>query len=334
MAKRMFGIDFGTSVIKIFKKGEGIIVDEKNVVAIKGKKLYAAGNEAYDMFEKAPESIEVSYPMKAGVIAEIENMQMLLDYFLKTSCYKKGIRGTADYIVAAPTNITDVERRAFEDLVRNSQGKAKDVKLIDKPLLAAVGIGLDVTSARGIMTVDIGSDTTEIGIMSLSGLVLSKLIPVGGHRIDESIQLLVKKKYNLFIGSKTAEQIKIELGNAVGEQTGVMKVFGRDVVTGLPKQMEIDSRLVCDAIKEHLYTIVEAIKIILEHTPPEISSDIIDSGIYLTGGSAKINELDRLIAAETDLTVNISEDCENTVAKGIGAVMDDDNLLAQLCHRP
>lgn len=332
MAKRIFGIDFGTSVIKIFKKGEGIVVDEKNVVATQKKKLYAGGNEAYEMFEKAPENIEVSYPMKAGVIAEIANMQMLLDYFIQTKCYKKGMRGAADFIVAVPTNITEVERRAFVDLVRNSQGKAKDVILIDKPVVAAIGIGLDVTNARGVMTVDIGSDTTEIGIMSLGGIVLSKLIPVGGNKIDESIQLLVKKKYNLYIGSKTAEQIKMELGSAIGDENGSMKVFGRDVVSGLPKQMEISSKLVCEAIQEHLYTIVEAIKMILEHTPPEISSDIIDAGIYLTGGSAKIKELDRLISKETDLIVNVSDDCENSVVKGLGAVMDDGSLLAQLHH--
>ena len=284
------------------------------------------------MFEKAPENIEVSYPMKAGVIAEIANMQMLLDYFIQTKCYKKGMRGAADFIVAVPTNITEVERRAFVDLVRNSQGKAKDVILIDKPVVAAIGIGLDVTNARGVMTVDIGSDTTEIGIMSLGGIVLSKLIPVGGNKIDESIQLLVKKKYNLYIGSKTAEQIKMELGSAIGDENGSMKVFGRDVVSGLPKQMEISSKLVCEAIQEHLYTIVEAIKMILEHTPPEISSDIIDAGIYLTGGSAKIKELDRLISKETDLIVNVSDDCENSVVKGLGAVMDDSSLLAQLHH--
>lgn len=332
MAKRVFGIDFGTSVIKIFKKGEGIIVDEKNVIATQKKKLYAGGNEAYEMFEKAPENIEVSYPMKAGVIAEIANMQMLLDYFIQTKCYKKGMRGTADFIVAVPTNITEVERRAFVDLVRNSQGKAKEVILIDKPVVAATGIGLDVTNAKGVMTVDIGSDTTEIGIMSLGGIVLSKLIPVGGNKIDESIQLLVKKKYNLYIGSKTAEQIKMELGSAAVDENGSMKVFGRDVVSGLPKQMEISSKLVCEAIQEHLYTIVDAIKMILEHTPPEISSDIIDAGIYLTGGSAKIKELDRLISKETDLIVNVSNDCENSVAKGLGAVMEDGSLLVQLHH--
>lgn len=332
MAKKVFGIDFGTSVIKIFKKGEGIVVDEKNVIATQKKKIYAGGNEAYDMYEKSPESITVSYPMKAGVIAEIENMRMLLDYFVQTKCFKKGMKSTADFIVAVPTNITEVERRAFDELVRNTVTKTRDVILLDKPIVAALGIGLDVVSPRGVMTVDIGADTTEIGIISLGGIVLSKLIPVGGNKIDESIQLLVKKNYNLYIGSKTAEMIKMELGSALEGEETTMKVFGRDVVTGLPKQMEISSSLVCSAIKEHLYTIVDAIKMILEHTPPEITSDIIDSGIYLTGGSAKIRELDKLISEETDLMVNVSDDCDNSVAKGLGAVMEDSSLLAQLHH--
>lgn len=332
MAKKVFGIDFGTSVIKIFKKGEGIVVDEKNVIATQKKKFYAGGNDAYDMYEKAPESIDVSYPMRAGVIAEIANMRMLLDYFIQTKCFKKGGKGQADFIVAVPTNITAVEKRAFDELVRNSQAKTRDVILLEKPVIAALGIGLDVVSPRGIMTVDIGADTTEIGIISLGGIVLSKLIPVGGNKIDESIQLLVKKKYNLYIGSKTAELIKKELGSAIGEEDTAMRVFGRDVVTGLPKQMEVSSKLVCDAIKEHLYTIVDAIKMILEHTPPEISSDIIDSGIYLTGGSAKIKDLDKLISEETDLLVNVGDDCENSVAKGLGVVMEDSRLLAQLHH--
>lgn len=332
MAKKIFGIDFGTSVIKIFKSGEGIVVDEKNVIATQNKKIYAGGNEAYEMYEKAPENIEVSYPMKEGVIAEIVNMQMLLDYFLKTKCFKKVTRGTSDFIVAVPTHITDVERRAFYDLVQHSVLKTGKIVLLDKPVVAAVGIGLDVTSARGVMTVDIGHETTEIGIISLGGIVLSKLVPVGGRKIDESIQLLVKKKYNLHIGSKTAEQIKMELGSAIVDDSGTMNVYGRDVVTGLPKQMKISSKLVCEAIQEHLFTIVESIKMILEHTPPEISSDIIDSGIYLTGGSAKIKELDTLISNETDLIVNVSDDCENSVAKGLGAIMENNDLLAQLHH--
>ncbi|SET39357.1 rod shape-determining protein [[Clostridium] polysaccharolyticum] len=332
MAKKVFGIDFGTSVIKIFKKGEGIVVDEKNVVATKKKKLYAGGNDAYDMFEKAPENITVSYPMRAGVIAEIENMRMLLDYFVQTKCFKKGVKSAAEFVVAVPTNITEVEKRAFDELVRNAVPKIKDVVLIEKPIVAALGIGLDVVSPRGVMTVDIGADTTEIGIISLGGIVLSKLIPVGGNKIDETIQLLVKKNHNLYIGRKTAEMIKMELGSAVEAEETAMKVFGRDVVTGLPKQQEIDSSLVCSAVREHLYTIVDAIKMILEHTPPEITSDIIDSGIFLTGGSAKIKELDKLISEETDLMVNVSEDCENSVARGLGVVMDDDGLLGQLHH--
>lgn len=333
MAKKVFGIDFGTSVIKIFGKGQGIVVDEKNVIATKKNKIYAGGNEAYEMYEKAPEDITVSYPMKNGVIAECENMQRLLSYLIHTQCIKKkSFSTTCDFYVAVPTHITGVERKAFDDLVKNSFGKVKEVVLIDKPITAAIGIGVDVRNASGVMTVDIGADTTEIGIISLGGIVLSKLIPVGGNRLDECIQLVVKKNYNLYIGKKTAELIKMELASAIASEERTMKVFGRDVVTGLPKEMEINSSLVGEAIGEQLSTIVDAIKTILERTPPEIASDIIDSGIYLTGGSAKIKDLDKLISRETDLLVNVSEDCENSVVNGLGAIMEDESLLASIYH--
>ncbi|SFR99527.1 rod shape-determining protein [Anaeromicropila populeti] len=323
MARRMFGIDFGTSMIKIYKKGEGLVLDEKNVIATQKKKFYAGGNEAYDMLEKAPENIMVSYPMKNGVIAEIANMQMLLDYFLKKAFGKKGGSGSSDFLIAVPTNITEVERRAFVDLVKNSVGKAKDVKLIEKPITAALGIGLDVATARGVMTVDIGADTTEIAIMSISGIVLTKLIPIGGNKLDESIQLAVKKHYNLYIGGKTSEIIKKELASAMGSKDNAIRIYGRDVVTGLPKETLINAELVNESINEHLHTIVDSIKMILERTPPEISSDIIDAGIYITGGSAKISGLEKLIAAETELEVNVSDDCENSVVNGLGVIIEE-----------
>jgi len=333
MARRAFGIDFGTSVMKIFSKGQGVVVDQKNVIATKKNKLYAGGDEAYEMYEKAPEDISVSYPMRSGVIAEYENMQKLLTYFIKTQCMKKGsVSSGTDFYIAVPTHITGVERKAFENLVTSSFGKAKDVILIDKPITAAIGLGVDVRNASGVMTVDIGADTTEIGIISLGGIVLSKLIPVGGNKLDECIQLVVKKNYNLYIGKKTAEKIKIELASAIQTYDTTMQVFGRDVVTGLPKKMEISAELVSEAIQEQLYSIVDGIKMILERTPPEIASDIIDSGIYLTGGSAKIKDLDKLISKETDLLVNISENCENSVVNGLGAVMEDDSLLASIYH--
>lgn len=328
MARKVFGIDFGTSMIKIYKRGNGVILEEKNVIAVENrKKVLAVGNEAYDMLEKAPINIDVSYPVRNGVIADIMNMQSSLDYYLNRINGKKTFLSTgADYYVAVPTDITEVEKRAFFDLVQNSSGNAKYIGIVEKPIAAALGIDLDITNARGVMIVDIGAETTEISIMSLGGIVLSKLIPVGGNKLDESIKLYVKKKYNLVIGDKTAEVIKKKLASACPTAEETVKVYGRDVVTGLPSEMEISSTMVYDATKEHLYSIVDAIRIILERTPPEISSDIIDSGIYVTGGSSKIKNLKQLFHDETDLTINIADDAENAVVKGLGVIIENPDL--------
>ncbi len=326
MATKSYGIDFGTSTIKIYKKGQGIVLDERNIIAISKKKnVIASGNEAFDMYEKAPSNILVTYPVRNGVIADVANMMALLKCFMKQINGSKKI-GAADYIVATPTDITEVERRSFFDLIASSGLKVGRVKIVEKPIADAVGAGLDVMTARGVMVVNIGADTTEVSILSLGGIVLSKLIPVGGNRLDEAIKGIVKKKYNLYIGDKTAENIKKKLACAFPTVEASVKVFGRDVVTGLPVDVEIKSGDVYEAISEYLYTIIDAIKIILERTPPEISSDIIDSGIYVTGGAAKIFALDELIHKETDLKINICPDSSNTVVNGLGRILEDPKL--------
>lgn len=326
MASKAFGIDFGTSTIKIYKKGQGIVLDERNIIAVSNNKnVIASGNDAFDMYEKAPANILVTYPVKNGVIADVANMMALLKSFMSSICGGKHI-GAADYIVATPTDITEVERRSFYDLIASSGLKIGHIKIVEKPIADAVGAGLDVMTARGVMIVDIGADTTEVSILSLGGIVLSKLIPVGGNKLDEAIKVIVKKKYNLLIGDKTAENIKKKLACAFPSVEAGVKVYGRDVVTGLPAEMEINSTDVYDAISEYMYSIIDAIKIILERTPPEISSDIIDSGIYITGGSAKIFSLDKLIHKETDLKINICPDSSNTVVNGLGKIMEDHKL--------
>lgn len=326
MALKAYGIDFGTSTIKIYKKGQGIVLDERNIVAIADRKhVIAAGDEAFDMYEKAPSNIKVSYPVRNGVIADVADMMELLTYFMKRINGNKRL-GSADYIVATPTDITEVERRSFYDLIASSSLKVGRIKIVEKPVADAVGAGLDVMTARGVMVVDIGADTTEVSILSLGGIVLSKLIPVGGNRLDESIKNMVKRKYNLYIGDKTAENIKKQLASAITNVDASVKVYGRDVVTGLPTEMEVNSSDVYEAISEYLYAIIDATKIILERTPPEISSDIIDSGIYITGGSAKIFALDELMHKETDLKINICPDSSNTVVKGLGKIMEDNKL--------
>lgn len=327
MAGKVFGIDFGTSTIKIYKKGEGVILDEKNVIAIENRKvLKATGNEAYEMLEKAPINIEVTHPVRAGVIADIANMQTLLNSMLKSINKSSSKFSSNEFIVAVPTDITEVEKKAFIDLILNSTTKTKNIAVVEKPVADALGAGLEVTNARGVMIVDIGADTTEISILSLGGIVLSKLIPIGGNRLDESIKLYVKKKYNLIIGDKTAETIKKQLANAYDLEEESINVYGRNVVTGLPAEKEISSSMVYESIKEYLFSIIDSIKIILERTPPEISSDIIDSGIFVTGGSANINNLDKLISEQTDLKVNICNDPANTVVNGLGKIIEEPDL--------
>lgn len=327
MAGKIYGIDFGTSTIKIYQKNDGIILDEKNVIAIANRKqVIAAGNEAFEMYEKTPVNILVSHPVKNGVIADLANMLELLNYMFK-KLSKRGKRlSAASIIVATPSDITEVEKRAFFDLVASSCIKTKNIKIVDKPIADAIGAGLDVTNARGVMVVDIGADTTEVSIMSLGGIVISKLIPIGGNKLDESIKNYVKKNYNLVIGDKTSEYIKKELATAFPMEEKSIKVYGRNVVTGLPAEVEISSAMVHESIIEYLYSIVDAIRIILERTPPEISSDIIDSGLFVTGGSALIPGLDKLIAKETGLKVNIAQDSTNTVVNGLGKIIEDRKL--------
>lgn len=327
MASKTFGIDFGTSTIKIYKKHEGIVLDERNIIAIANKKqVIAVGDEAYDMHEKAPQNIKVTYPIRNGVIANYNCMVDLLNEINGRIGGKSTTFHGSEYIVATPTDITEVERRAFFDLISSSNAKAKKVRIVEKPIADALGVGLDVTSAHGVMVVNIGADTTEVSVMALGGIVLSKLVPVGGNKLDESIKSYVKKKYNLMIGDKTAEAIKKELANAVVAEECELSVYGRDVVTGLPLEMKISSSMVYEAISEYLYSIVDAIRIILERTPPEISSDIIDSGIYITGGSANIRNLDALISKETDLKINIAEHAANSVVIGLGKIIEDPNF--------
>lgn len=326
MAGKTYGIDLGTSMIKIYHKGTGVSVDEKNVIAVADRKrVIAVGNEAFEMYEKAPANIKVTYPVKNGVIADIANMLELLNLLFKK--INKGRKLIAsEILIATPTDITDVEKRAFYDLVASSEVRCRNIRIVEKPIADAIGLDLDVTNAKGVMVVDIGSDTTEVSIMSLGGIVISKLIPIGGNKFDESIKSYVRKKYNLIIGDRTSENLKKELASALPMEERSLKVYGRNLVTGLPSEVEISSTMVYESITEYLATIMDAIRIILERTPPEIASDIIDSGIYVTGGSAAIAGMDKLIQKETGLSVNISKDPTNSVVNGLGKIIEDKKL--------
>jgi len=326
LSSKVFAIDFGTSMLKIYKKNEGVIFDEKNVVAICEGVVKAIGDEAFEMYGRTPDNFEVTFPVKYGVIADFANMLSMINASFESIADKHGKISGAEFIVAIPSDISEVECRAFYDLLWSSSAKPKKdkVRAVHKPVANAIGAGLEVMTANGIMVVDIGAETTEIAVMALGGIVNSKKVNIGGTRLDDTIISSVKKRYNLIIGSKTAELIKKELSCALPpKEVNTLRVYGRDVMSGLPTEAEIDSAFVYESIAEHLQSIVDAVKMILEKTPPEIASDILDTGIYLTGGSANIKDLDKLFAQETELDIHICENSANTVVVGLGRILEN-----------
>lgn len=324
MSANVYGIDLGTCNLKIFCKSTGQVINEKNTIAIVNKnQLYAFGDDAYAMYEKAPDSIKVSFPVVNGVIADYNNMQMMIGELLEKHA-KSHIKG-AEFIVAVPTDITEVEKKAFFDLFYKSRFKPRSVLLCEKPIADAVGLDLDVNSPTGFMIVDIGADTTEISVISLGGLVLSDLLHFGGKRIDESIINYLKRNFSLVIGQKTAMHLKETLGCATPQDEEMAAtIVGRDVVSGLPIEMQITSAIIYEAIKDPLNTICNSIKMILEKTPPELARDIIHSGIYITGGSSKIQKLDELFAQITNIRVNACEYPEESAVRGLDKIVSDE----------
>lgn len=321
----IYGIDLGTCNLKIFNKHTNKIIKQKNTISIINKnQLYAYGDNAYAMYEKAPETIQVSFPIVGGVIADYNNMQVMIQEILeKTS--KGHVKGS-EFIVAVPTDITEVEKKAFYDLFYKSKMKPRSVLLCDKPIADAVGIGLDVNEPTGVMVVDIGADTTEISVISLGGLVISDLLHFGGNRLDESIISYIKKSYNLVIGQKTAMQLKEHIGSALPGKSGSYTIVGLDVVSGLPIEMNIEASVVYEAMKDNLASICNAIKMILEKTPPELARDIIHSGIYLTGGGSKVADMDKLFTEITNIAVNTFEEPDETVVKGLSLVVTSEKF--------
>ena len=319
MSAQSFGCDFGTSSIKIYSKESDTIYCEKNMVAIEEKKgMIAYGDEAFEMHEKAPSNIEVLYPMSFGTVASITYMQEFLKAFLEI--HTKGNLKGAEFVVALPT---DVQDRVFSTLIQGTGLKSRNIQMIDKPVAAGLGLGLDVTQSQGIMIVDVGADTTEISILSLGGTVTSKLIKNGGNKIDEAIANAIRREYGYFIGNKTAEILKNELGYQPGDTTSKREICGRNMALGLPALLEITADFVANAIAENLKSIVDAIKVILERTPPELGVDIIRNGIFLTGGVANLKGLDKLIADATNIKVNLVEKPEECVARGLERVIKE-----------
>lgn len=324
MATKILGIDFGTDSIKIYKKGEGLIYDQKTVMAAKNKKtVIAIGNEAFEMNGKVPEYISVEYPIKGGVIASFDRMLSLFNCIFMDLTKEYGRFKGAQFYIAIPADITEVEKKAFYDLVDSSFLRPKKIRMVDKPVADALGAGADINNSQGIMLVDIGAETTEISVLSLGGIVLTKLLNVGGKNFDDAVMAALRRRYNLLIGIKTAEMCKKKAATLNGHQKSVT-VYGRDVITGLPREREVDSELIKQGIAEQVDLIIDNIRKILERTPPEIASDIYERGIYLTGGSAKIPGMADYLSSSLKLKIHTVSDTSDAVINGLAEIMEND----------
>jgi len=326
-------IDLGTANTLVYLKGKGVVVSEPSVVAVQKdavghKRVLAVGTEAKNMLGRTPGSIIAIRPMKDGVIADFDITEEMLRYFIRKVHERKALVRPR-IVICVPSGITQVEKRAVKESAESAG--AREVYLIEEPMAAAIGAGLPITEASGNMIVDIGGGTTEVAVISLAGIVFAKSVRVGGDKMDEAIVQYIKRKYNLLIGERTAETIKIEIGEAYpSEQKRFFEVKGRDLVSGIPKTQEINSDEMREALSEPVNAIVEAVRISLERTPPELAADIVDKGIVLAGGGALLRHLDILLREETGLPVVIAEDPLLCVVLGSGKVLDEIELLRQV----
>lgn len=321
------GIDLGTANTLVYIKGKGIVAREPSVVAIQSKtrEVLAVGEEAKRMIGRTPGSIVAIRPLKDGVIADFDVTKNMLKYFIKKASNGKTFFQPR-VVICVPSGVTEVEKRAVEEAAVHAG--AKDAYLIEEPMAAAIGAGLPVHEPTGSMIVDIGGGTTEIAVISLGGIVTSKSIRVGGDELDESIVSFIKREYSLLIGERTAEEIKITIGTAY--RTGdkkLMDIRGRDMISGLPKTIGINSEEIYEAMKEPISHILDAIKSTLEKTPPELAADIMEQGIMLTGGGALLDGMNTLIGEETGMPVHIGEDALDCVAIGTGKALDSIDIL-------
>ena len=323
-------IDLGTANTLVYQKGKGIVMDEPSVVAVHKdtNRVLAVGKEAKDMLGRTPGSIVAIRPMKDGVIADFEITEAMLRYFIQKVHNRKTLVRPR-IVISVPSGITQVEKRAVRDSAQSAG--AREVYLVEEPMAAAIGAGLPIQEPSGNMIVDIGGGTTEVAVISLSGIVFAKSIRIAGDEMDEAIVNYVKRKYNLLIGERTAEQIKIEIGSAFPLETKqTMEVKGRDLVAGIPRTQTISDSEIREAMLEPVNAIIDTIKIALERTPPELAADIVDKGIVLAGGGALLRGLDALIREETGLPITIAEDPLTCVVIGTGKVLDELDLLRQI----
>ncbi len=330
---RDLAIDLGTANTLIYIRGQGIVSNEPSVVAVQqdvrgGKKVLAVGKEAKEMLGRTPGNIVAIRPMKDGVIADFEITAAMLRYFIQTAHNRKALVRPR-IIIGIPSGITEVERRAVREAAESAG--AREVYLIEQPMAAAIGAGLPITEPSGNMIVDIGGGTSDVAVISLAGIVYSKSVRVGGDKMDEAIIQHIKRKYNLLIGERTAELIKMGIGTAYPtEEVLTMDIKGRDLVAGVPRTLTVSSDEIRDALSEPVNAIVEAVKVTLERTPPELAGDIADRGIVLAGGGALLKNLDTLLREETGLPVFLAEDPLSSVVIGAGKALEEIDILRQV----
>ena len=326
---RDLGIDLGTANTLVYVKGKGIVVREPSVVALQtdSRDIVAVGNDAKNMIGRTPGNVIALRPMKDGVIADYETTATMMKYYIKQAQKNKSVFSGKPYVmICVPSGITAVEKRAVIDATR--QAGARDAYTIEEPFAAAIGANLPVWEPTGSMVVDIGGGTTEVAIISLGGIVTSQSIRIAGDEMDEAIIQYIRKNYNLMIGERTAEAMKVEIGSASTPQdVENMEIRGRDLLTGLPKTIEISADEIADALKDTVQAIIDSVKSTLEQTPPELAADIMDRGIVLTGGGALLRNLDKMISDETSMPVVIAEDPLDCVAIGTGKALEHIDLF-------
>jgi rod shape-determining protein MreB len=328
MFSKDIGIDLGTANVLIYVKGQGIVLNEPSVVAIDNetKKVLAVGEYAREMLGRTPGDILAIRPMKDGVIADFEVTELMLNEFIKKINGKK-MFSKPRILICCPSNITQVEKNAIKDAAERTG--ARKVYIEEEPKVAAIGAGMDISKPGGNMVIDIGGGTTDIAVLSLGGIVTSESIKIAGNVFDQDIIKYIKDKYKLLIGDRTAEDIKINIGTVYNEnkKNEKMQVRGRDLVTGLPHMITISSKEIEEALRESIYIIIQKAKSVLEQTPPELSSDIINKGIIITGGGALIDGFDKLLSAELNVPVYVAESPLTCVAEGTGILLDHIDLL-------
>ncbi len=331
------GIDLGTANTLVYMREKGIVINEPSVVAIntETKEVLAVGNEAKEMIGRTPGNIVAIRPMKDGVIADFDVTQAMLRYFINRAYVRSLFGPRPRIVICVPSGVTEVEKRAVLEAAIAASSREKDTYLIEEPMAASIGAGLPVADPTGSMVVDIGGGTSEVAVISLGGIVTSTSLRVAGDALDAAIVNHVKKEFNLAIGDRTAEEIKINIGSVYPrEQEVEMEIRGRDLVTGLPKTVTINSMDVRKALEEPVGSIIDSIKQTLEATPPELAADIMEFGITLTGGGALLQGLDKLITAETGMPVNIANEPLNCVAIGTGLVLEHIDTLKNVLISP